>query len=150
MNFRNYSPRQMTLAPSRLKVGVLLAFSLGMMTLYSQVNPTAVPVTRFSGPTSSQPLALTADGRLLAVVNPDNFSVTFFSVGEVPGNPDRNIKLGKVLVGAEPNGVAFLPDGRKAYVTTTRSGTVQVLKHLVRILNGSGRLPWARSPMAWL
>ncbi len=29
------------------------------------------PVNRFAGPTSSQPIALTADGAYMAVVNPD-------------------------------------------------------------------------------
>ena len=44
-----------------------------------QASPVAQTV-RFSGPTSSQPLALSAGGELLAVVNPDNDSVTFFDV----------------------------------------------------------------------
>ena len=35
---------------------------------------------RFAGPISSQPLALTADGESLLVVNPDNNSVTIFAV----------------------------------------------------------------------
>ena len=40
---------------------------------------------RFTGPTSSQPLALTADDAFLVVANPDNNSVTFFDVSN-----DRN------------------------------------------------------------
>ena len=35
---------------------------------------------RFAGPTSSQPLALTANDAFLVVANPDNNSVTFFDV----------------------------------------------------------------------
>src|ERR1051326_6156424 len=68
------------------------------------------PVTRFAGPTASQPLALSADGTLLAVANPDNNSVTFFDVGA-----DRNQRLGEVRVQTEPNGVAVSPDGKRAY-----------------------------------
>ena len=37
-------------------------------------------VTRFVGPTSSQPLALTANGAFLVSANPDNNSVTFFDL----------------------------------------------------------------------
>jgi YVTN family beta-propeller protein len=76
----------------------------------------------FSGPTSSQPLALTADDAYLAVVNPDNNSVTFFDV-----RGDKNKKLAEIPVGKEPNGVAILPDGSKAYVANTVSGTVSVI-----------------------
>jgi hypothetical protein len=46
------------------------------------------PVARFVGPTSSQPLALTADNAFLIVANPDNNSVTFFDL-----RADRNRRL---------------------------------------------------------
>jgi YVTN family beta-propeller protein len=86
-----------------------------------QASPVA-QVVRFAGPTSSQPLALSAAGGLLAVVNPDNDSVTFFDVaGGV------NVKLGEVAVGDEPNGVALSPSGSRAYVANTVSSTVSVL-----------------------
>ena len=79
--------------------------------------------TRFAGPTSSQPLALSANDSLLAVANPDNDTVTFFGVAG--GQPNR---LAEVQVGQEPNGVAVLPDGSKAYVANTVSGTVSVIR----------------------
>src|SRR5215471_19577776 len=60
----------------------------------------------FSGPTSSQPLAITAADEFLAVVNPDNNSVSFFDL-----RSDRNRKLAEVPVQTEPNGVAMMPDG---------------------------------------
>lgn len=78
---------------------------------------------RFAGPTSSQPLALTADGSLLAVVNPDNNTATFFNVGG-----DVNRRIAVVPVGTEPNGVAFLPNGTKAYVANTVGSTVSVIR----------------------
>lgn len=78
--------------------------------------------TRFAGNTKSGPLALNADDSLLAVVNPDVNSVTFF---EVAG--DRNLPLGEIPVGTEPNGVALTPDGTFAYVANTVDGTVSVL-----------------------
>jgi YVTN family beta-propeller protein len=77
---------------------------------------------RFAGPTSSQPLALTANDAFLVVANPDNNSVTFFNVRN-----DRNRLIAEVPVQMEPNGVAFLPDGTKAYVANTVSGTVSVI-----------------------
>ena len=78
---------------------------------------------RFAGPTSSQPLALSADGNLLAVANPDNNSVSFFDLTN-----DRNWKLGEVKVQEEPSGVALSPAGDEAYVANTVSGTVTVIK----------------------
>jgi YVTN family beta-propeller protein len=77
----------------------------------------------FGGPTSSQPLALSADGELLAVVNPDNDSVTLFDTSG--STPER---IDEVPVGREPNGVALAPDGSEAYVANTLDGTVTVLK----------------------
>ena len=85
--------------------------------------------TRFAGPTSSQPLALTADDAFLAVANPDNNTVSFFDV-----RGDKNRKLAEVPVQMEPNGVAFLPDGTKLYVANTVSGTVTVIR--TNIANG--------------
>jgi len=89
----------------------------------------ALPLTRFVGPTSSQPLALSADGAFLVVANPDANSVSFFDLRN-----DRNRRVAEVPVQSEPNGVAFMPDGRKAYVANTASGTVSVIK--TNIANG--------------
>jgi YVTN family beta-propeller protein len=90
----------------------------------------APAATRFAGPTSSQPLALTADDAFLVVANPDNNSVSFFDL-----RADKNRKLAEVPVQSEPNGVVFLPNGRKAYVANTASGTVSVIP--TNIANGS-------------
>jgi YVTN family beta-propeller protein len=81
----------------------------------------AQSATGFVGPTSSQPLALSADGNLLAAVNPDNNSVSIFDVSSDP------TLLAETGVGQEPNGVAVLPDGSAAYVANTVSGTVSVV-----------------------
>ncbi len=82
----------------------------------------AADAIRFSGPTTSQPLALSADDTLLAVANPDNNSVSLFDVG-----PSINVARAEISVGLEPNGVALSPDGSRAYVANTVSGTVTVL-----------------------
>src|SRR5215510_6107684 len=106
-------------------LGLVLASTLFLTTSSSAPLASA----RFIGPTSSQPLALTADDSFLVVANPDNNSVTFFDV-----RGDLNRKLAEVPVQTEPNGVAFLPNGSKAYVANTVSGTVSVIK--VNIPNG--------------
>jgi YVTN family beta-propeller protein len=81
-----------------------------------------VEVTRFTGPISSQPLALSGDGSFLASVNPDNNSVSLFDL-----RADKNKRLAVVPVQTEPNGVVLTPDGRRAYVANTVSGTVSVM-----------------------
>jgi YVTN family beta-propeller protein len=108
------------------KLATLLACGvLGLM-----CADVALAATRFAGPTSSQPLALTADDAFLVVANPDNNSVSFFDL-----RADKNRRLAEVAVQSEPNGVVFLPNGRKAYVANTASGTVSVIP--TNIANGS-------------
>lgn len=77
----------------------------------------------FVGATHSSPITLNADDTLMAVVNPDVNSVTFFDVGG-----DKNVSLGEIAVGNEPNGVVLSPDGKFAYVANTIDGTVSVLQ----------------------
>lgn len=79
--------------------------------------------SRFAGPTSSQPLALSADGALLAVANPDNDTVSFFDVAA-----DHDQRLARVDVMDEPWGVVVAPDGVKTWVANTASGTVTVIR----------------------
>ncbi len=81
----------------------------------------AQALTRFTGPTSSQPLALSADDSLLLVANPDNNTVSLFDL------KNNNTRLAEIPVGKEPNGVALSPDGTRAYVANTVDGTVSVL-----------------------
>src|SRR5438270_8629640 len=82
----------------------------------------AQTTTRFTGPTSSQPLALSADDLLLAVANPDNNTISIFDLKN-----GANTRVAQVTVGTEPNGVAVSPDGSRIYVANTVSGTVTVL-----------------------
>src|SRR5690242_8544123 len=77
---------------------------------------TAQAATRFAGPTSSQPLALSADGSLLAAVNPDKATVSFFDVSS-----DDEHRLARVGTLLEPWGVAVAPDGVKTWVANTAS-----------------------------
>ena len=95
-----------------------------------QLSLDAQPVPRFAGPTSSQPLALSANGDFLVAANPDNNSVSFF---DVRGGATKRAAI--VPVQVEPNGVAFSPDGGRAWVANTVSGTVSVIR--TNIANGS-------------
>ena len=92
-----------------------------LLPLIAAALPAQTPAPRFTGPTSSQPLALSADDSLLIVANPDNNSVTLFDVST------GNARLAEIPVGSEPNGVALSPDGSRAYVANTVDGTVSVL-----------------------
>ena len=98
------SPPAQSLALSlRRALGLAM---LAVATALAGWHGAADAATRFVGPTSSQPMALTAGDELLAVANPDNNSVTIFDVRN-----DVNLKVAEVPVQSEPSGVAFLPDG---------------------------------------
>jgi len=111
-----------------LAVVATAAVLIGALEMIESVSA-QTGVTRFDGPVSSQPLALSADGSFLAAVNPDNNSVSFFDV-----RSDRNRRLAQVPVQTEPNGVVLAPNGRRAYVANTVSGTVSVMD--LNIANG--------------
>ncbi len=88
-----------------------------LSTLYLNNEPTAVRAsghTRFTGPTSSQAIAL-------SVVNPVANRVSFFDV-----RLGTNQRIAEVSVGTEPNSIAITPDGTRAFVANTVSGTVTV------------------------
>src|ERR1039457_1801790 len=108
-----------------LKGSVLVAVPIAVVSVWFHGNfpkVSAAGPARFSGPMSSQPLALNADDTLLAVANPDNNSITLFNV-----TGGQNVPVTEISVGSEPNGVALSPDGTRAYVANTASGTVTVL-----------------------
>src|SRR5947207_15680061 len=94
-------------------IGVVLAFSL-----LAQPIPAKHKVG-CSGSTSSQPLALSADGELLPVANPDNNTVTFFHT-----SPPVPARFAEVSDGGQPNGVANAPNESDAYVATKVDATV--------------------------
>src|SRR5579871_2320010 len=119
----------------RLLLSALLA-SGGAVWIRSarQEVVSAQSAPRFSGPTSSQPIALSADDSLLAVANPDNNTVTIFDVSNGANN-----RVATASVGTEPNGVAVSPDGTRIYVANTVSGTISVLAaDRTNLLYGTG------------
>ncbi|MBD0281199.1 MAG: hypothetical protein ICV69_03245 [Thermoleophilaceae bacterium] len=78
----------------------------------------------FSAPTYSSPITMSADGRLIWVVNPggDNVAVISTRTNEV---------ITRIDVGDEPQSVAVDPNNRYAFVANAAAGTVTV----IRILN---------------
>src|SRR5687768_13678296 len=117
-----FPPTSITFYKSAALATVVLS---GIAALWIEKRPATVSAQtplRFTGPTSSQPLALSADDSLLAVANPDNNSVSLFDV-----RPGTNVRLAEISVGTEPNGVAVSPDGSRVYVANTVSGTISVL-----------------------
>ena len=83
----------------------------------------AQPAARFDGPTSSQPLALSADGNFLIVANTGKDTVSFFDL-----RGDTNRKVATVSVQSKPASVALAPNGLRAYVANGSSGTVSFIR----------------------
>ena len=107
--------------PGKLATSVALGITLATGHFVSQ-SVAQGPLERYPGPTSSQPIAISIDGKTLAVTNPDNDTVTLFDV-----ESDRNRKLGEIAVQSEPASAVIHPIGRRAFVANTVSGTVTVL-----------------------
>jgi YVTN family beta-propeller protein len=72
-------------------------------------------------PTTSSPIAISRNDRLIWVVNPADDSVSVI-------RPDNNTRLAKIPVGDEPEGIALTPDGRYAYVANAAGGSVTVIQ----------------------
>ncbi|MEO8601482.1 MAG: YncE family protein [bacterium] len=119
----------------------------GVVEIYELVSAVAsaldgCPSGGGHGATKSGPIALTADGRTLVVVNTDADSVSVFHVGD----SGALNKLSEIPVGEEPRSVALLPSGRWAYVANTVSGTVSLVSLLTLEVDSTivvGTEPWA-------
>ena len=126
----NHSLKMKLAKYNRPILWILAAFALLAALQYRGAHTFVVGAAGYSGPTSSQPLALSADDSLLAVANPDNNSITLFDL------KNNNAKA-EIPVGKEPNGVTLLPDGSRAYVANTVDGTVSVVAINRSPLSGS-------------
>lgn len=109
-------------AECRLLASVVLTASLLLL------MPGAASARRYSAPTTSSPISLSADGKFLWVVNPggDSVSVIYTKTNKV---------IKKLKVGDEPQSVAVDPNNRYAYVANAASGSVTV----IRITRASAR-----------
>jgi YVTN family beta-propeller protein len=72
-------------------------------------------------PTYSSPIAMSADNKLVWVVDPNDDSVSVIRT-------DSNVVIGKIRVGDEPQSVALDPGGTFAFVANAASSNVSVIK----------------------
>lgn len=86
---------------------------------------------------ASSALALSADGSLLVVANPDSNSVTFLDTAAAS-------VIQEIAVGLHPVSVSLLADGTTAYVSNFGSNTVSVVKLSASAL--SAELPVGNRP----
>ena len=82
----------------------------------------------WSRPTSSNPIAISRNDRLIWVVNPGDDSVSVL-------RPDNNTRLAKISLGDEPQSVALTPDGQYAYVANAGSGSVSTDYRVARVVS---------------
>jgi YVTN family beta-propeller protein len=75
----------------------------------------------------SSSIALTTDDRRLVVVNRETNSVTVLQVKD-GNNQDVTVKLAEIPVDPEPRYVAISPDNRRAFVSSSQTGTVSVIR----------------------
>jgi YVTN family beta-propeller protein len=75
----------------------------------------------FSGPTTSSPISMSRDGRLVWVVNPGADSVTVIGTA-------TNTVLRTIGVGDEPQSVALDPSNRFAFVANAAGSSVSVIR----------------------
>src|SRR5678815_3907935 len=71
--------------------------------------------------TTSSPIAISRNDRLIWVVNPADDSVSVI-------RPDNNTRLAKITVGDEPQSVALTPDNQYAYVANAAGNSVTVIQ----------------------
>ncbi len=93
----------------------------GLVLAASLAAPLAAEAAKFSAPTYSSPITMSADGKLIWVVNPGGDQVVVIGA-------KSNKVLKKIKVGDEPQGVAVDPNNRYAYVANAASGNVTVVR----------------------
>lgn len=119
-------------APARwraLAVSAVLGYALLVVTFsaldgyltHGQIAHGQSVLAAFDRPTTSSPIALSADGSLLWVVSPDDDTVAVIRT-------DTNALIKTITVGDEPQSVAVDPNNTFAYVANAASNTVTVIR----------------------
>jgi YVTN family beta-propeller protein len=104
----------------RIETGRLAGLAV-LVTVLSLCLAAPASARTFSAPTYSSPITMSADGRLIWVVNPGGDNVAVISA-------KRNRVIKRIKVGDEPESVAVDPNNRYAYVANAASGTVTVIR----------------------
>ncbi|MBV8759224.1 MAG: beta-propeller fold lactonase family protein [Deltaproteobacteria bacterium] len=79
--------------------------------------PESPPGPVLSRPSKSSTIALSDDGSHVAMVNPEDGSLSIFQTSD-------NTRIAKVATGGSPAGVVIGPDSKTAYVSNRADGTV--------------------------
>jgi YVTN family beta-propeller protein len=97
--------------------------ALGLLVMSPAAGAAKKPAAKpsFATPTTSSPIAMSRDGKLVWSVNPGADTVSVIRT-------DRNRLLTSVGVGREPQAVALTPDNKYAYVANAAAGTVTVIR----------------------
>jgi YVTN family beta-propeller protein len=99
-----------------------LAWWLVPITLAAwQLNVGLASAQVWARPTSSNPIAISRNDRLIWVVNPGNDSVSVI-------RPDTNTRLARIPVGDDPESIALTPDNRYAFVANAAGNSVSVIQ----------------------
>lgn len=110
----------------RIRVGIGLLATLTILLLFfvtalRQSASLASPAAAFSEPTSSSPIALSADKAWVWSVNPDDDSVSVINTG-------ADTEVFRLVVGDEPQSVALDPNNQYAYVANAAENSLTVIR----------------------
>ena len=90
------------------------------LTVALAASPAALAQT-YPRPTSSSPIAVSLNDRLIWAVNPGDDTVAVI-------RPDNNTRITTIRVGDEPQSVALTPNGQYAYVANAAGNSVSVIQ----------------------
>ncbi|MEY4549260.1 MAG: hypothetical protein RL685_5455 [Pseudomonadota bacterium] len=76
----------------------------------------------------SSTVDLTADDRIVAMVNSDEGSVSFFEVGSDAETRLATVPSSRIVTASEPMSVVIHPDGERAFVANRAAGTIARIK----------------------
>ncbi|MFN8503519.1 beta-propeller fold lactonase family protein [Kouleothrix sp.] len=102
-------------------LALVLGFAVARGASAMPAAPAAGPAA-FGKPTTSSPIALSANNELLWVVNPDSDTVSVFRTS------DNAKVISDIAVGDEPQSIALHPNNTFAYVANAAGNSITVIK----------------------
>src|SRR5438874_7083878 len=100
---------------------LILRTVAGVVVLLISMLPPLIQAQIYGRSTYSSPIAISANDKLIWVVNPADDSVSVI-------RPDNNTRIAKITVGDEPQSVTLTPDGQYAYVANAAAGSVTIIQ----------------------